>query len=349
MEKKIVEIVEELKDGYCEKSYHKYSPFTKFIVNECIKAAENDHIDDIYILNEYSPEYSSTDFVAALLWAFNRAKEEGFVIDYMNDNMTFLYDSKILKVAGRNGLGIEKYYDHLHEDLFINNKKYIQRMKDDIIPKLDEEAVDFIELFCCECTDNDFGNIEYDIVGKGYLWVENPAYELIAEIIIRINVLYEDLSEHTNTGKEYDILELMKCYIYNSHYDNIRNNIIDGLEKPYSLDRVKVGRIYKLLYRMVIYADETYFEEYFKGDTVKLPVIVVEYLYLLLILRSNEFNHDKVYTPFATGDVNQIEDQMLLELEGLLVMETEYYDYDEIEDFVEFIDNLFNKYTSIQL
>ena len=346
MKKEIVEIIEELKDDYCEKSYHKYSPFTKFIVDECIKAAENDHIDDSCILNEYS----STNFVAALLWVFNRAKEEGFVIDYMNDNMTFLYDSKILKVAGRNGLGIEKYYDPEYEGLLVDDKEYIQRMKDDIIPKLDQEAVDFIELFCCEYTDY-YGDdsIAYDIVGKGYLWVENPVYGIIAEIIIRINVWYEDLREHTNTGKEYDILRLMKFYIYNSHYDNIRNTIIDGLEKPYSLDRVKVGRIYKLLYRMVIYADEIGFEEYFKDGTVKLPVIVVEYLYLLLILRSNEFNHNKVYTPFATGDVNQIEDQMLLELEGPLVMEIEYDDYDEIEDFVEFIDNLFNKYTTIQL
>lgn len=345
MEKEIVEIIEELKDNYCEKSYHKYSPFTKFIVDECIKAAENDHIDDSCILNKYS----STNFVAALLWVFNRAKEEGFVIDYMNDNMSFIYDSKIIKVAGRNGLGIEKYYDPLYEGLLIDDEEYIQRMKADIIPMLDQRAVDIIELFCYEYTDNYSDSIGYDIVGKGYLWVENPEYYIIAEGIIQINVWYEYLCNHTNIGKEYDILKLMKGYIYNSHYDNIRSNIIDGLEKPYSLDRVKVGRIYKLLYRLAIYADEIGFKKYFKDGTVKLPVIVVEYLYLLLILRSNEFNHDKVYTPFATGDVNQIEDQLLLKLEAPLVMEIEYSYYDKIEDFIEIIDNLFNKYITIQL
>lgn len=343
MKKEIVEIVEELKDNYCEKSYHKYSPFTKFIVDECIKAAEIDRIDDSCILNKYS----STNFVAALLWAFNRAKEEGFIIDYMNDNMSFIYDSKIIKVAGRNGLGIEKYYDPLYEGLLIDDKEYIQRMTADIIPKLDQRAVDIIELFCYEYTDNYNDSIGYDIVGKGYLWVENPEYYIIAESSILINVWYEDLCNHTNTGKEYDILKLMKFYIYDSHYDNMRNNIIDGLEKPYSLDRIKVGRIHKLLYRLAIYADEIGFKEYFKDGTVKLPVIVVEYLYLLLILKSIEFNHDEIYTPFITGDVNQIEDRILLELEQIEYSGSDYW-Y-EIEDAEKIVDNLFNKYTTIQL
>nr|DAT84415.1 MAG TPA: hypothetical protein [Caudoviricetes sp.] len=346
MKKEIVEIVEELKDNYCEKSYHKYSPFTKFIVDECIKAAVNDHIDDSCILNKYS----STNFVAALLWVFNRAKEEGFVIDYMNDNMTFLYDSKIIKVAGRNGLGIKKYYDPEYEGLLVDDEEYIQRMKDDIIPKLDQKAVDIIELFCCECTDSYIDiyddSIAYDIVGKGYLWLENPEYYIIAESIIRINIWYEDLREHTNTGKEYDIRKLMKFYIYGSHYDDIRHNIIDGLEKLYSLDRIKVGRIHKLLYRLAIHTDIVAFEDCCKDDTVALPVIVVEYLYLLLILRSIEFNHDEIYTPFITGDVNQIEDRILLELEQIEYSDS---DWDEIEDAEEIVDNLFNKYTTIQL
>lgn len=329
MKKEIAEIIEEFKDNYCEKHYHKYSPFTKFIVNECIKAAEDDHIDDKCILNDYY----STEFVAALLWVFNRAKEEGFAIDYMNDNMTFVYDSKILKVAGRNGLRVKKYYDPQYEGLLVDDEEYIQRMKADIIPKLDQDAVDIIELFCCECTD------DYDIVGKGYLWVENPVYYILAEIIIRINRWYKDLCDHTNIVKEHNILKLMKDYIYSSHYDNIRHDIIDGLEKPYTLNRVKVGRIYNLLYRMAISADEVGSEEYFKDDVVTLPVIVVEYLYLLLILRSNEFNHDRVYIPFATGDINQIEDRMLLELE---------VEYEDIEDAEEIINNLFNKYTVIQ-
>lgn len=291
-------------------------------------------MDDKRIFNEYF----STEFVAALLWVFNRAEEEGFVIDYMNDNMTFVYDSKILKVAGRNGLGIKKYYDPQYRGLLVDDEEYIQRMKEDIIPKLDQEAVDVIELLCCEYTD------DYDIVGKGYLYVENRVYGNLAEIIKLINVWYKDLCKHTNTGKEYDIFNLMKYYIYGSHYDDIRHNVIDGLKKPYSLNRVKVGRIYKLMYRVLICVDELRL-----GDYSSIPVIVVEYLYLLLILRSNKFNHDRIYTPFATGDINQIEDRMLLELERPLVMELAYCDDDDIEDANVIIDSLFNKYTAIQL